>query len=171
MKNIPYKKAHRRNKQTVNRRSGAKTKSEDGGACAAVPGDRAALIAPSFAVTPEQLAKAEKSIRLLGLTPVIYPSCRSRQRLSGGKRPAAGAGSGGCFLRFVCPRRLLSQRRLWRLSSAESHRFSDDPEKSQIFYRIQRHHRTSYSAQSGVRADHLSRPPCPLRPIRPVTAG
>ena len=80
MKNIPYKKAHR---LKSNRRSTAAVAQKQNQKTAApappVPGDRAALIAPSFAVTPEQLANAEKSIRLLGLTPVIYPSCRSRR--------------------------------------------------------------------------------------------
>ena len=54
-------------------------------------GDRAALIAPSFAVTPQQLAQAEKSIRLLGLEPVIFPSCRSRKDyLAGSDQLRAG---------------------------------------------------------------------------------
>ena len=83
-KTYPIKSSPPEIKQTVNRRSGAKTKSEDDGACAAGSGDRAALIAPSFAVTPEQLAKAEKSILASRSDTCDLPFLPQPQRLSGG---------------------------------------------------------------------------------------
>lgn len=159
MKNIPYKKAHR---LKSNRRSTAAVAQKQNQKTAApappVPGDRAALIAPSFAVTPEQLAKAEKSIRLLGLTPVIYPSCRSRRDYLAGSdrlraRDLEAAFSDSSVRAVFCLRGGYGASRLLNLIDFQTIR-----KKSQIFYRIQRHHRTSYSAQSGVRADHLSRP-------------
>ena len=42
------------------------------------PGDKAALIAPSSPCRPGELDKAVRSVKFLGLTPVVMPSCKMR---------------------------------------------------------------------------------------------
>ena len=39
-----------------------------------------ALVAPASPVPPERLAPAVEAVRALGLTPVVYPSCRPEHR-------------------------------------------------------------------------------------------
>lgn len=48
------------------------------------PGDRAALIAPASPSSPKRLAEAVRALQGLGLRPVIFPSCRSRDEYLSG---------------------------------------------------------------------------------------
>ena len=110
-------------------------------------GDTVALTAPSSPVPAVNLKAAIKSVKLLGLNPVVMPSCREHHGYMAGTDAQRASDLNEAFSRkdiagIFCLRGGFGAMRLLPLL-----RLLYDPPESQATHRLQRHHRSPYLYQ------------------------